>query len=593
MMKTYKSIKKYLSILVFGILLSTSSCVDYLDKAPEVDLAPEDVYTSFTRFQGFIEDIYQCVVDMGQSTSAEMSWNYGGDEMLCTHASHLPVRFQNGDYWGWQNNIYSVFSLSNSNVATNDRRQGYWDSGLFGIRKANQAINNIHMLVNATQEERDIILGQAYFFRAYLHFEILRAWGHIAYIDSVYAASDLINPKTQSYKATADRIEEDLLKAIPLLPENWDETAVGQTTLGRNSIRVTKGAAYTYLAFNRLYAASPLMNYEETGSASYNEALCRSAAEAYNEVIKLHNKGIYGFQDWENYFKNFYTMTGEMPLGKEIIWSNPVLNNSRWQYGDFTLRPMGGWGIFSSPTENYVQFFGMANGLPLNEPDSGYDPTDPWVNRDPRFYYNIIHDGERIIQNVENEHTYAQFFVGGSHMQNGNCLSGYAYKKFKHITCNVFDDLWTGSGYFYLVPKVRLAGIYLEYAEAVNEAYGPEGSAPGGPTAVQAVNIVRTRAGVPDVDSRFFNKESFREIIRQERTVELAFEGHRWNDLRRWRIADQLKYREKYILEFDKEHTYFNKRLYATTVFEPKHWWLPFPTNQVALYPDFHQNPGW
>jgi hypothetical protein len=591
MKTTYKSITKYLGVLVLGVLFA--SCVDYLDKAPEVDLSEDDVYTSFPRFQGFIEDIYQCVVDITFSTSAEMSWNYAGDELLCTQYVQLTGLFQAGDYWGWQNSNYSIYALTGgSKVGTNDRGQGYWHSGWFGIRKANQAIGNIGKLVGATQEERDIILGQAYFFRAYLHFEILRAWGHIAYIDSVYAASDAINPPTNSYKQTADMIEEDLLKAIPLLPEDWDQTTVGQVTIGRNKIRVTKGAAYAYLAMNRLYAASPLMNGEETGRYTYNEELCRLAAEAYYEVMKLKDKGIYGFETWENYFKNFYTMTGEVPLGQEIIWSNPIISNSRWNYGDFTLRPMGGWGIFSSPTENYVQNFGMANGLPLDEPDSGYDPADPWANRDPRFYYNIIIDGERIIQNVENEHTYAQFFVGGIHMQNGNCLSGYAYKKFKHVTCNQYDNLWSGN-YYFQCPKVRLAAIYLEYAEAVNEAYGPEGSIPGGPTAVQAVNIIRARAGVPDVDARFLTKDKFRELIRRERAVELAFEGHRWNDLRRWYVSDQMKYREKYILEFDKEHTYFNKRLYATTVFEPKHWWLPFPINQVALYPEFKQNPGW
>jgi SusD family. len=593
MMKIYKSITRYLGILVIGGLLSTVSCVDYLDKAPEVDLAAEDVYSSFTRFQGFMEDIYQCVVDVTHASSAEMSWNFAGDELLCTQGAQLVMRFQDGNYWEALTSNYTPFNLRNANqVGTNDKVQGYWGSGWFGIRKANQAIGNIDKLVNATQEERDIILGQAYFFRAYLHFEILRAWGHIAYVDSVYAASDAITPAAQSYKATADRIEQDLLTAIPLLPENWDNTTVGQTTLGRNAIRVTKGAAMAYLAFNRLYAASPLMNGEETGNFNYNEALCKSAAEAYLDVINLHKKGVYDFETWEDYYKNFYTMNGAVPLGKEIIWSNPIISNSRWNYGDFTLRAMGGWGIFSSPTENYVQYFGMKNGLPLEESDSGYDPSDPWTDRDPRFYYNIITDGERIIQNVENEHTFAQFFVGGLHMQSGNSLTGYAYKKFKHVTCNTFDNLWSGN-YFFQCPKIRLAAIYLEYAEAVNEVYGPEGSIPGGPTAIEAVNIIRARAGVPDVDPRFFTKEKFRDEIRRERFVELAFEAHRWNDLRRWRLSDQLKYREKYVLEFDKDHTYFNKRLYATTVFEPKHWWLPFPVNQVALYPEFKQNPGW
>ncbi|MGV8094973.1 MAG: RagB/SusD family nutrient uptake outer membrane protein [Mangrovibacterium sp.] len=143
-------------------------------------------------------------------------------------------------------------------------------------------------------------------------------------------------------------------------------------------------------------------------------------------------------------------------------------------------------------------------------------------------------------------------------------------------------------------PHLRLAEVYLNYAEAVNEAYGPTGSIPGGITAAEALNIVRNRAGVPDVDARYLNdKAAFREIARQERAVELCFEGHRWNDLRRWHIAHLLKYREKYHLEFDKEYTYFKKVLDVTTVHDEKHYWLPFEVAQVNMYPEFKQNPGW
>jgi hypothetical protein len=163
---------------------------------------------------------------------------------------------------------------------------------------------------------------------------------------------------------------------------------------------------------------------------------------------------------------------------------------------------------------------------------------------------------------------------------------------------------------------VRLAGVLLEYAEAMNEAFGPNGgkSATYPLTAVEAVNMVRARVmcppytnsypelydvqkggtPLPPVDAKYTaSKELFREIIRKERAVELAFEGKRFDDARRWGVASSLKYREKYELQFDKDHTYFKRLLYSTSVFEPKHWWLPFPTKQVALYPAFKQNPGW
>lgn len=597
-MKTlYNSIRKYIGIIAFSILFSAISCVDYLDKSPDSDISADDVFSSFPKYQGFVEDMYECVVQMVSGVYAEMNWNYG-DDMICTHNSSMSRWVERGDYWQWANSSdMSVYTLSGT-AGSGTRGQGYWGSGWYAIRKANMAISNISKLKNATQEEKDILLGQAYFFRAYMHFEILRAWGHIAYIDTVYAPTDIIRPETQTYKQVADRIDDDLQKAIPLLPEDWDLTQVGKSTEGNNAGRVTKGAALAYLGLNRLYAASPLMNGEETGNFDvYNTELCQRAAEAYYEVIKLADKGVYILQPWTDYRKNFWTdRSSERPIqSKEIIWSNLPHDASRWQYADHQIREVGGWGLYSSPTDNYVQYFGMANGLPLDESDSGWDPSNPWSNREPRFYYNIICDGDRLVFTQDNHaDSYHEFFIGGRHRTSQNSLGGYGYKKFRGDGWNTVDNYWN-SNIYYDCPKVRLAGIYLEYAEAANEVWGPNGGVPGALTAVEAVNIVRTRAGVPGVDMRFLtSKEKFREIIWQERAVELAFEGHRWNDLRRWYVADQLKYREKYALETDKGHTYFQRSLYGTIVFEPKHWWLPFRVNQhTAISPVFKQNPGW
>jgi hypothetical protein len=117
-------------------------------------------------------------------------------------------------------------------------------------------------------------------------------------------------------------------------------------------------------------------------------------------------------------------------------------------------------------------------------------------------------------------------------------------------------------------------------------------------TAVAAVNKIRARAGVPDVDARFLgSKESFMSELMRERAVELAFEGLRWHDLRRWGVAAEKKYIEKTVIDFDRgangKPLNLRERVVVTRVFEPKHNWLPLPTNQVNLYPSFGQNPGW
>lgn len=594
-MKIYKSIVKYTGAILMGLCITTS-CEDYLDQAPEAAIKEDEVFSKFVTFQGYVEDIYQCVVDETLGTDAQMNWNFG-DDVIEDRGDAIVSLFDQGNYMsGWthwkSSQFWGDLSFPNNNSSSAKGKKGYWQSGWYGIRKANTALKNLSKLTAGTQEERDLIAGQAYFFRAYLHFEIMRSWGGVAYIDTVFSPTDVIHLPRLSYRETAMRAAEDLRKAAELLPASWDETTAGQATLGQNAGRVTKGAAYGYLGKNLLYAASPLMNGVSTGSYTYDEALCVQAAEAFNEVIKLADQGYHGLESWATYSDNFYTLTRQMPIGKEIIFNNPVYMYKRWDYGESSLQALGGWGIYASPTANYVENFGMANGLPINEGDSGYDPQHPWDNRDPRFYYNIVKGGDRLVQNFDNVDTWAEFYVGGRHRNLTNSITGYGHKKFTPPVANKYD-LGYGNNYFYECPQMRLADVYLMYAEAVNEALGPNGSVGGGLTAVQAVNIIRNRATVPDVDARFLTKDGFREIIRQERAVELAFESHRWFDLRRWHVSHLPQYREKYVLEYDKDQTYFEKKLYSTIVFEDKHYWLPFPVGQVTLYPEFQQNPGW
>jgi len=137
------------------------------------------------------------------------------------------------------------------------------------------------------------------------------------------------------------------------------------------------------------------------------------------------------------------------------------------------------------------------------------------------------------------------------------------------------------------------------YAEAVLHGYGtPQSNHPGYISALDAVNRVRTRATVPPVDARFTgSKDAFMGELMRERAVELAFEGLRWHDLRRWNVAGEQKYKEKTVIDFDRgpdgKPINLRERVVVTRVYEAKHKWLPLPNNQVNLYPGFGQNPGW
>lgn len=603
MKKIYYKYGRNSAILLTMIILMFS-CEDYLNKAPETEITEKEIFGTFDRYQGYVEDLYQSIPDYTRSVFNQANWNFSND-VTHPNAQTISYAFEQGNYWLWQSNNNYHFLLGFTTESVNDQggtsgannRRGYWRNGWRGIRIANIAISNIDLL-EGTEEERNLILGQAYFFRAFFHFNILSTWGGVPYVDKVFTGNDKLDWPRLSYLETAKRVAEDLKKAIQLLPKSWDETVAGQKTSGANAGRVTKGTAYAYLGKNWLYAASPLMNGMETKDySSYNTELARKAADAFNELLELSGEGYYGLHSWEDYRKNFWTMTNESLIGKEWVWGHPWYKVSRYCWGEHQLEDLGGNNNgYAPPTLELVNKFGMANGLPINAEGSGYNPADPWKNRDPRFYYSLVLDGEKILHytTAYPADTYAQFYVNGRHRK--NATTGFGQKKFLGEGANNKDNRW-GNNYTFIVPYMRLAHVYLMYAEAANEGYdGPDGKSPGGVmSAKEAVNFVRARAKVPAVDARFLtSKEVFRNAIRNEIGVEMCLEAHQWYDYRRWYIAHLPENRTKTRLDYDANHTYFTPVKMSEILFDQgKHYWLPFSRSEAALYPEFYQNPGW
>ena len=591
-MKTL-SIKIICSLAFLSVF--TFSCEEYLDKSELSEISEKDVFSDFESFQGFIEIMYGDIVPLQQHRDGT-HFNYGDDIIGAAPNSAI----EDGNYRAVLNGRNYPFDKNTMERGFRkpggEVRVSYWDNGWAGIRTANIAITRLGDLVNATQEEKNIIEGQAYFFRGYFHWEIMKAWGSIPYVDSLLGPESNMSIPLLSFQETAEKVVADLQRAAELLPVDWDNTQTGSATEGANIGRATKGMALGMLSEVLLFSGSPLMNGESTGDYTYNTDYMKRAAEAAWQAIELANQGNYSLEPWETYSDIFYRDDATIPIGPEIVFRTPHRGYSRYKAAMMQFSSMGGDGIFGSPTQNYVELFEMANGLPIDDPASGYDPMDPWSDRDPRFDYNIIIDGEKMVQSLDDARAYAQLYVGGRDRTVNTSRTGYGYQKFLCNTCNTYDN-WAGSSrnYNFIVHRLRLAEIYLFYAEAVNEAYGPNGTAPGASlTAVEAVNIVRNRAQMPNVNAQFTGStEAFRERIWVERAVELAYEGKRWYDIRRWYVAHLDEYKQMYALEFDEAHTYFRKVLQKTRVFDLKHYWLPFPTDQVNLYEEWQQNPGW
>jgi starch-binding outer membrane protein, SusD/RagB family len=608
-MKRYNKI-----ILTAAVLLFVSgmiSCKKYLEKAPEAGISESDVFLNFRNFQGFVEELYCAMPDMSKSTW-NGEWNTGDDILSTTNANYrLNAEFDNGNYWAWRTNgggwDNSWLDDNGPNTDPNEsKNKGLWPLSWYGIRKANVGLANIDLMVDATQEERDFVKGQLLFFRGFFHFQLMSFWGGLPYIDTVLSSSAKLELPRLNYRETALRAAKDFEDAAALLPSNWDNSVVGQATQGNNQQRITKSTALAMKGKDLLYAASPMMNESSTGNGAYDAELCKQAADAFTRMLKLSDEGqaYYKLLPFDRYSENWYTISsyGKHPGYPEVVLGPPTFAawQSRWSLVNmFIPPPLGGEAGISSPAANYVNNFGMANGLPLDASGSGYDIADPWSNRDPRFYKCITYDNTRIIQGTGNaDYRFANLFNGGNlRRDNDASRTGYLVGKFVTNKCNNVDNEWNNINI--IIPYLRLADVYLMYAEAVLHGYGtPQSSHPGYLTAIEAFNKVRQRANVPGLDARYEgSKDAFMGELIRERAMELAFEGLRWHDLRRWKLAGEKKYREKTAIDFDRgangKPINLRERVVVTRAFDQKHNWLPLPTNQVNLYPSFGQNPGW
>lgn len=630
MKKYFKTIVKY--CLIFGLCaFPVVSCEEYLERSPDTLISEEEAFEDFTKFQGFTEELYHCIPDFTNAYWTN-SWNWGDDEIQSSARDfHFVCKIDNGNFWGWQSEHdgWQAGWMNRRNVSTNSDRMAkdLWTLGWAGIRKANLGITNIDKLTDATQEEKDLIKGQLLFFRGWFHFQFMQYFGGLPYIDTVLPSDQPLTLPRLKYAECAEKAAADFRAAADLLPVDWDNTTVGKRTLGKNALRINKIMALGYLGKNYLWAGSPLMNKESTGNATYNTEFCKKAAQAFAELLNHTESGDskYALLPFTNYSDNFYT-TGKnwaIPGGSEAIFRGPYwgANGSNWgtskQYQPAPVLADGD--VKFLPTANYVDNYGMANGLPITnitqaDAESGYDPTRPWQGRDPRFYNDIVYDGVKCVTgtmpaNVEADR-YAKLFTGGSYRNiSTGSRTGYLLYKFIPITANKYDGGYDwGNNLNIHIPWMRLSDIYLMYAESAAVAYNsPVGKDPSyAKTAVDAINVVRDRAGVGHVANKFIGSvDSFMNEVRRERAVELAFEGHRFNDLRRWLLLIQSPYTLKKSIEFDRDPSFnvatpkTNKvlNIRETVIlernFSEKHYWLPLKNTDVNMYLEFPQNPGW
>ena len=634
-----------------SLICGFASCTDYLDKTPDSTVNADEAFKNFTNFQGFVEEVYNCIPNK-ESNYWCCSFNWGEDEILNTGLgdSHETAHFDLGDYRYWYSDPQSFLHSNGLSSTSTDMFSHSLEHAWYCIRKCNLGLENLEKMTNCSQEEKNIIKGQLLFFRAWWHEELMEFFGGMPYVDTVLDGSQALTLPRLSFQECATKCAEDFRAAADLLPNNWDKTTIGKKTLGKNDLRITKVCALGYLGKVLLWAASPLNNLGAKVGASkngdtyrYNVEFAAKAADALAEAISQVNSGstpyalaeykyenIYDHvasEDSKTNFSDIFRTTGKgwkQPGSTEAILRAPYIgaNGSNW---NFTKN----WGIkineivqhdalIHQPTANYVNYYGMANGLPLDDPESGFDPTHPFKGRDPRFYHDIVFDGFQYINTTigkddpDYQFKYVQMYTGSNLRSSSSqgCRTGYYCQKLVPHQANKYDGMYNWGGALQCdLPYMRLADIYLMYAEAGAAVQGANyKSNKCNLTAVDAINVLRDRVEAGHVADKYAaNQQKFMDEVRRERAVELAFEGFRWNDLQRWLLLTEYPYNIKTSQEFrrvgnydftkkdprDAEVTGWSEKTILTRDFSEKHYLLPLKQSDVYLYPEFGQNPGW
>ena len=518
-MKYYNNMKSLLcgSMLLLAAGASLTSCTDWLDKDPEAIVAEDEAFKNYRNFQGYIEEIYSLIPDK-EKINYCTSWNLGDDAVHNPEGyAHMDHQVDLGNYRNWWNN--GQFWL-------NGARSSMWTNSWYSIRKCNMGIANIKSLVG-TDEERNLLLGQMYFFRAWWHFELMCYFGGLPYIDEAFEADQIPELPRLSFQECAKRCAEDFLRAydlLPLDPQGWDETLAGQQTFQKNDLRINKFMALCYLGKCYLWAGSPLMKEMERtkdggvpqllGASSngktydYDVEYCKKAAEYLGKALDLVAKGQvtyklaeYKYSDIYNHVRDeksetnysdiFYTekQAWLQPGTCEAIFRglSPDGNTSNWNCAKIFGPKVAGLvdhdNIIHHPTANLIDQYGMANGQPIYlvrngelvlNPQSGWDPEHPYKNRDPRFYHDIVFDGFHYVLSTDGLSPaqkaleYCDLFTGGAMRAVDNASStGYFIQKLIPHQMNEGDRWydWDHNFHCYL-PYMRLAEIYLMYAEA-------------------------------------------------------------------------------------------------------------------------------
>ncbi|MBO8483980.1 MAG: RagB/SusD family nutrient uptake outer membrane protein [Bacteroidetes bacterium] len=591
-----------LYIILAGILL-VSGCEKALDTKVTWQIGDEDVWRVPELAMGVLHKAYNGISNR-PDCYAENFLDAATDNAVCTQHSA------------------SVYKLGQGAMTSFNNPIGNWSTCYNMLEYVNSFLENglsDNVLYNREDPDKDAqikdrLRGEAYFLRAWWHFELLRMYGgksadgkalgvpvadHYISYEEASENGMFIRP---SYQATVDFICNDLDLAMELLPASYSgsDQNFGDTQIGR----ATSGAAAVLKSRVLLYSASPAMQDDDivkiTGMGTY-------------EVV---NPGIYQ-KKWELVAKQIARILTMEGFGTYVPLLPSDIADAQSESSDFAFRRYFNNNLLEAnhfppyyfgksmtvPSHNLVKAFCAKNGFPVTDPRSGVDISGPAF--DMSRLYSVMDDRfSRVIYSqgsvFGNSGTALDMSEGGrdSHGYNENATTtGYYLAKFVSTVSGMLNPV-ASAGSAHYNPLLRKSEVLLNYAEASNEAYGPKAVGEGSSvSAYDIIKSIRSLAGgiMSDawLDECAGGKDTFRALIQNERRLEFAFENHRYFDMRRWLLPLDEDVCGVEITRNEDNTFSYREKVVEPRKYTVRDYYAPLPYAEISKNPNLVNNTGW
>lgn len=585
--------KKILFFIATALMVS--SCDDLFTPAIENNATLEENYGDQEYMRGILHNVYSLVPNDYNNSE------YATDDAVTNQIGNTFLLMATG---GWTNASYNPLSQ--------------WVNSLGAIQYINLFLEVKDNTRWADDEEMNNLFarrleGEAYGLRGMFFYYLLRAHAGFSsdgqllgipltlkYLTSLSPKEEFNQPRA-TFQACVEQIYSDLSKAEELLPLEYEDVSAVpadfqnitsdaskyNNVMGAKARLLFNGLiARAYRARTALLAASPL--YQDAS----NLVTWADAADAAAAVID-YKGGVSGLaSDGLEYYSA--SVVGSVSDGvnpNEILWRTNLGSSENDPQESQNFPPsLYGTG-YMNPSQNLVDAFPMANGYPIDNAASGYTDNNPYANRDPRLGKYIFYNGSVITEKGVTLNIVPGSTDGVNVTESRSTRTGYYMKK--RLRMDVNCNPAAISNQKHLTPRVRYTEMFLSYAEAANEAWGPKNGNGHAYSAYDVIKAIRQRAGVGGTDDPYLeecaaSQDKMRELIQNERRLELCFEGFRFWDVRRWKLdLNEPVYGMQW------NGSGYERFLVEERSYEDYMYFSPIPNGEVMKFSNLVQNRGW